>query len=70
MCLCLEFLHKQQNHNQLLSWACLHYHICLVYGHEEGLTSATQQHKLMQPSCLTQVFAHRIGHVEVISTST
>ena len=30
------------SHSQLLSWACLHYHICLVYGHEEVLTSATQ----------------------------
>ena len=38
----LEFLHKLQNHTQLLSWACLHYHISLVYGHEEVLTSATQ----------------------------
>ena len=35
-------LHTNNSHSQLLSWACLNCHICLVYGHEGVLTSATQ----------------------------
>ena len=34
--------HTNKSHSQLLSWACLNCHICLVYGHEGVLTSATQ----------------------------